>query len=176
MQNIVRTDWKLFLFEGIVFILLGFLAVALPTVSTISIALLIGWLFLIGGVVQGYRTFQARGKAGFWTSLVMPILAIIVGLILILNPIIGVLTLTILLATYFLIEGIIKIMVAMSMRPLQPWGWLLFSGILAIFLAAIIWSGWPGTALWVLGLIVGINMIFFGWSLILLALGARSVE
>lgn len=174
MENTVRDHWKLFLFEGIIFILLGILAIALPNFATLSVELFIGWLFLLGGIVQAYRVFQSRGRNDFWLSLISPILAIIVGLLLLAYPLTGILTLTFLLAIYFLIEGIAKIAVSLKLKPLKSWGWMLLSGLLSIALGAIIFAGWPGTAVWVLGLLVGINMLFFGWALVWLSLAART--
>lgn len=174
MDNTIREHWKLFLLEGILFILLGLFAIALPNFATLSLEIFIGWLFLIGGLFQGYRVLQAHGTPGFWLSLVSPILSIIVGVLLLAYPLTGILTLTLLLATYFIVEGIAKIGVSWNLKPLKPWGWLFFSGLLSIFLGVIIFSGWPGTAIWVLGLLVGINMVFFGWALIGLSLAARS--
>lgn len=173
METMVREHWKLFLFEGIIFILLGILAVALPNFATLSVEMFIGWLFLLGGILQGYRVFQSRGNKDFWIALISPILAIIVGILLLAYPLTGILTLTLLLGIYFLIEGIVKIVISWRLKPLKPWGWVLFSGLLSLVLGVIIFTGWPGTATWVIGLLVGINMLFFGWALVGLALAAR---
>lgn len=167
-----QSQKNLLVMEGIVFTLLGTLAVILPGISTLSIEILIGILFLIAGVVGGYRVLQTRHEPGFWTSLIAPVLSIIVGIILLANPIAGALTLTMILAIFFMIEGIAKILVSLNKRPLPSWGWILVSGIISICLALIILSGWPQTGIWAIGLIVGINMIFFGWSLIVFGLAA----
>lgn len=147
--------------EGIIFIILGILAIAMPKLSTLSVELLIGWLFIIGGIVQFVRTFQFHKAGEIIWSLISVIVYLAAGVILLAYPLTGVLTLTLLLALFFLIEGIAKLVLSFEMRSFGNWGWLLFSGIISIILAALIWSGWPGTAAWVIGLLVGINLLFF---------------
>ena len=113
---------------------------------------------------------------GFAWSLLTAVLAIVLGLILVLRPISGVLTLTIVLAAFFLIEGISAILLAIEhRRHLPSWGWVLFSGLIDLLLAFLIWDGWPSSAGWAIGLLVGINMVFVGLSLIMTALAARTM-
>lgn len=157
------------LFEGIAFALLGIFAIALPVVSTLGSELFIGWLFLFGGIVQLVRTFKVRHARGFLGTLLSGILYLVFGVLLLLFPIAGILSLTFLLTIFFIAEGVAKIILGFQLRPLRRWGWFVLNGILALIIAYIIWSGWPGTAYWVLGLLVGINMLFFGLSLIFLA-------
>lgn len=166
----------LLLFEGIIFTLLGILAVALPGISTLSSELFIGWLLIFAGIVQLFRTIKARHAPGFIGSLLTGILYFIFGLLLILFPIAGIFSLTVLLTIFFIAEGIAKIILGLQLRPFRRWGWFLLNGLLALVIAYIIWSGWPGTAFWVLGLLVGINMIFFGISLMFLAWGMPPIE
>lgn len=174
-------DWLqnhrgLLIFEGFVFTTLGLLAVILPGISTLSTELFIGWLLIFGGGVLLYRTFKTRHAPGFIGSLLTGILYVVFGILLILFPIAGILSLTVLLTIFFIAEGIAKIILSFQLRPFRRWGWLLLNGILALILAYFIWAGWPGTAFWVLGLLVGINMIFFGISLIFLGWGIPKIE
>lgn len=174
-------DWLqnhryLMLFEGIVFVLLGLIAVALPGISTLSAELFVGWLLIFGGAIQLFRTFRSRHAPGFIGSLLTGILYAVFGILLVAFPIAGIYSLTFLLTLFFVAEGIAKIILSFQLRPFPRWGWFLLNGILALVLAFIIWSGWPGTAFWVLGLLVGINMIFFGFSLIFLAWGMPKIE
>jgi uncharacterized membrane protein HdeD (DUF308 family) len=111
---------------------------------------------------------------GFGWSMLSALLAVLLGLILILRPLAGVLTLTMVLIAFFILEGITAIVVAVQHREhLKSWGWVLFSGIIDLLLAYLIWQGWPSSASWAIGLLVGINMIFFGLSLVMTALAAR---
>lgn len=173
MIEIVQKNSKWLLFEGIIFVVFGILAIALPNVFTLSLELIIGWLFLIGGAVQLVRCFQLRHAPGFPFSLINALLSVIVGILLVANPLGGVLTLTALMAIFFIIEGITEIGMAIKFRQLKNWNWLFFDGILVLIMAFIIISGWPQTASWVIGLLVGINMLFFGFSMISIALAAN---
>ena len=159
----------MFIFEGIVFTLLGLLAIALPVASTIAMELLVGWLLIIGGVFQVYRAFKYMHKGEFYMTLLSAVLNIALGVLFIVYPGAGLLSLTFLLIFFFLLQGISKIILGIQLRHLPNWFWLIFSGIISILMAAIIWSGWPATAFWVIGLLVGINMLFFGISLLVLA-------
>lgn len=160
----------LMLFEGVLFVILGFLAITLPGISTLSTELFIGWLLLFGGAFQLFRAFKSRRAPGFVGSLLTGLLYALFGVMLLVFPVAGILSLTLLLTVFFAVEGIAKIILSFQLRPFKNWGWLLLNGILALILAYIIWSGWPGTAFWVLGMLVGINMIFFGTSIMMLSL------
>jgi uncharacterized membrane protein HdeD (DUF308 family) len=168
--------WKLFLIEGIILVVLGVLAVMVPPLASLAVTVLFGWLFLISGITGLITTFAMRQAPGFWWSLVSAAIAIVAGGLLLAQPIQGMLTLTFVLIAFFIIEGVATIMFALEhKRSLSGrWGWMLVSGIVDLFLAAIILIGLPGAAAWALGLIVGINLVFGGTSLIAMALAARS--
>lgn len=168
----IQKNRALLIFEGVIFSILGVLAAALPGLSTLSVELFIGWLLIFGGVFQIYRTFKAGSHSrGFVGSLLTGLLYVVFGVLLILFPVAGMYSLTVLLTLFFLAEGVAKMILGFQLRPSPRWWWFVLNGILALIMAFIIWAGWPGTAFWVLGLLVGINMLFFGISLILLALG-----
>ena len=170
----IHAHWKLILAQGIGMMVLGFLAVAEPNVATIAIGIFVGWLFFIGGIFRALSVWQSRGMPGFAWSLLTALLAILLGLILIFRPLAGVLTLTMVLIAFFILEGITAIALAVQHREhLRSWGWVLFSGIIDLLLAYLIWAGWPSSADWAIGLLVGINMLFFGLSLVMTALAAR---
>jgi uncharacterized membrane protein HdeD (DUF308 family) len=174
MAATIHAHWKLVLAQGIVMMVLGFLAVAEPNVATIAIGIFVGWLFFIGGIFRALSVWQSRGMPGFAWSLLTALLAILLGLILIFRPLAGVLTLTMVLIAFFILEGITAIALAVQHREhLRSWGWVLFSGIIDLLLAYLIWAGWPSSADWAIGLLVGINMLFFGLSLVMTALAAR---
>ena len=167
----------LLIVEGILFILLGILAVVLPGISTLSVDIFLGWLLIFGGAIQLYRTMKGGYHApGFAWSILSGLLYLIFGILLIAFPIAGIFSLTILLTFFFLAEGLTKIILGFQWRPLRRWGWLIVNGIISLIMAWIIWDGWPGTAFWVLGLLVGINMIFFGMSLLFLAFGTPRLD
>lgn len=165
---------KLLLFEGIVFIILGILAIAAPAVFTLGFEQLFGWLFLLSGIIQCYRIYVMRNSPGIFPALLGAIVGIVIGLLMILYPWTGVLTLTVLITIFFLAEGTFKIAFAIALREIVNWKWILFSGILALLLGFLIISGLPGSAAWVLGLLIGVNMLTFGYTMILLASTSES--
>ena len=172
----VRDHWVLFLIEGIVLIVLGILAIVVPVVATLAVAIFIAWLLLISGVVGLITTFMARHAPGFWWSLISAVLAIAAGIVLLGWPVSGAVSLTLLLIVFFAIEGIVTIMYALEHKKELSgrWAWMFASGIIDLILAVMIFAGLPGTAAWALGLLVGINLLFGGTSLIAMALHARS--
>ena len=170
----IHAHWKLFLAQGIVMMVLGFLGVAVPFLATLAVEIFVGWLFLVAGLFRAVWVWRSRQTPGFAWSLLTAVLAIALGLVLILRPLAGVLTLTMVLVAFFIIEGIASIVGAIEhRRHLRSWGWVLFSGIIDLLLAYLIWAGWPSSAAWAIGLLVGINMLFFGLSLVMTALAAR---
>jgi uncharacterized membrane protein HdeD (DUF308 family) len=172
----VHDHWRLYLLEGVVLIVLGLAAIAVPALAGLAVAIFIGWLFLVGGVFGLAMTVMGRHAPGFWWSLVSAVLAILVGGALIGWPLGGILSLTVLLTMFFVIDGVASIMLAMEHRRHSSgtWGWLVASGIVDLVLAAIILSGFPGTAAWAIGLLVGIDLIFGGSALVAISLKARS--
>ncbi|MGA3307430.1 MAG: DUF308 domain-containing protein [Xanthobacteraceae bacterium] len=175
VASAIHEHWVLFLIEGIILILLGIAAIVLPVIATLAITIVIGWLFLISGVVGLVTTFWMRHAPGFWWSLLSAIIAIIAGILLLLWPITGMVSVTLVLIAFFVIEGIATIMYAIEHRNqiTGRWGWMLTSGIIDLILAGIILAGLPGTAEWALGLLVGINMLFGGVAMIGMAVAAR---
>ncbi len=162
---------SLFIFEGVLFMIFGLLAIAFPIVSTLGFELFIGWLLLITGIIQAYRSFQIRDRSGVSASFLTSLIYMVVGALLILYPRSGVLSLTLLFMIFFIVQGITKIILGLQFQPTRSTSWwMIISGLLSIAIAAIIWSGWPGTAYWVLGLLIGIDLVFFGSALVGLGL------
>ena len=172
----IREHWKLFLIEGIILVVLGALAIIVPPIATLAVAIFLGWLFLISGVAGLITTFMARQAPGFWWSLLSAVIGIVAGILLLARPVVGAVSLTLLLIVFFIIEGVVSIMYAFEHKKelSGKWGWMLASGVIDLVLAAMIWAGLPSTAEWALGLLVGINMLFGGSALIAMALHARS--
>ena len=176
MAATIHGHWKLVLAQGIVMMVLGILAVAEPNVATFALSIFVGWLFFIGGIFRAVWIWRSRAMPGFAWSLLTALLAILFGLILIFRPLTGALTLTMVLVAFFILEGITAIVLAVQHREhLRSWGWVLFSGIIDLLLAYLIWAGWPSSADWAIGLLVGINMLFFGLSLVMTSLAARLI-
>jgi uncharacterized membrane protein HdeD (DUF308 family) len=175
VASTIREHWTLFLVEGIVLVVLGAAAIIVPAIATLAFTLVIGWLFLISGGVGLVTTFWMRNAPGFWWSLLSAVIALAAGIILLRWPISGSISLTLVLIAFFVVEGIATLLYAMDHRASLSgrWGWMLVSGIVDLILAGVIFAGLPGSGVWALGLLVGINMLFGGTAMIGMALAAR---
>jgi uncharacterized membrane protein HdeD (DUF308 family) len=173
----LHLHWRAFLIEGIVLLILGLFAIVIPNVATLAVEVFIGWVLLLSGVVGLITTFRMRSAPGFGWSLLSAVIAIAAGVILLAWPLSGVLSLTLILTAFLTIEGVASIMMALTHRHgfSARWALLLVSGLVDLFLAALIFLGLPATAAWAIGLLVGINMVFGGSALISMALQARSL-
>lgn len=171
----IREHSTFFLVEGIILLVLGALAILLPPFATLAITIVFGWIFLVSGLIGWITTLGARGVPGFWWSLLSSVLATGAGLILLLQPSRGAVSLTALLIVFFIIEGFATVAYAFEHRRelAGRWEWMLVSGIVDLVLAVIILAGFPGTAIWALGILVGVNLIFGGAALIAIGMHAR---
>jgi uncharacterized membrane protein HdeD (DUF308 family) len=164
---------------GVILVLLGAVSIVLPGIATLATTLTVGWLLIAGGIFGLVSVFQSGSNSpGFWWNLLTAILCVLAGGVILWNPIRGVLTLTIILAVYLLATGVTKGIMAFHYRNAIPkaWGWVLFSALVDIALGAIIVAGLPGSAVWVLGLLVGINLLFTGVALIVSAIHCQSAD
>jgi uncharacterized membrane protein HdeD (DUF308 family) len=176
MSQTVKAHWKAFLFEGILLAVLGIAALIVPPLASLAIAIVLGWMFLISGIGGLIVTYWARSTPGFWWSLISAALAVLAGMLLLARPMQAVLTLTIVLGAYFLAEGVATIMYALEHRRElnNRWSWLLISGLVDIAIAFMVITGLPSSADWAIGVLVGINLLFGGATLIGMALAARN--
>jgi uncharacterized membrane protein HdeD (DUF308 family) len=178
MSAAVREHWKAFLFEGILLVILGLAAMIVPPLASLAVTIFLGWMFLISGIAGLAVTFWARQMPGFWWSLLSAVLAIGAGIVLLVRPVQGTLTLTIVVGAYFLAEGVTTIMYALEHRRelSARWSWMVVAGLMDILIAAIVIAGLPGSATWAIGLLVGINLLFGGATLIGVALAAHAKD
>lgn len=175
LRKSVREHWRMYLIEGIVLLVLGLAAIALPPIAGLATALVLGWLFLLGGVVGLIATFGQRNAPGFWWALLSAVVSLAAGYILLFNPAQGVATLTYVLIAFFLADGLLIIVMAFEHRRELSgrWEWMMLGGVMDLILAGVILAGLPGTLAWALGLLVGIDLVFGGMSLIAMAMAAR---
>jgi uncharacterized membrane protein HdeD (DUF308 family) len=175
LAKAMHDHWGLFLVEGIILTVLGLAAIIVPPLGGLFVTIFLGWLFVIAGIVGLIATLRARQAPGFGWSLLSAIAAVIAGAVLLWNPLQGLVTLTLVLTAFFIVDGILIIVLAVTHRRQLSgkWEWMMVNGVVDLILAAIIISGLPGTLAWALGLIVGIDMLFGGASLIAMALEAR---
>lgn len=157
---------------GAIFIIVGLVAILMPWVATIAAELLVGAALAVAGAVELFRAFRLRSTGAVLGSALLGILALAVGVILLAFPLEGVLTLTIFLIAFFLAEGVVKLIMAYEWRGQSGWGWTAFSGAASIVVGILVWLALPGSALWALGLLLGIDLLIFGWTLIAIAAAA----
>jgi uncharacterized membrane protein HdeD (DUF308 family) len=157
---------------GCISIVAGMVAIAYSFVATLVTVLFLAWMMIFGGVLEGAYALRHRERGHLVLYLLEALLAIVIGALLLQSPVRGAVVLTMLIATYFVISGIFRIVGALALR-LPHWGWLLVSGIINLGLGIIVWGGWPATGLWVLGLFIGINLLFSGWARVMLALALK---
>jgi len=176
MQLAVRealgAHWRLFLFQGAAMVVLGVFAVAAPVAATIAVDIYVGWLFLISGILGLVAIFSSKDVPAFLWSLLTAALSVSVGLG---KPEAGAQSLTIVLTAFFIAEGVFQIATSVAYRHVivESWIWMLLSGLADLALAGIIIAGWPISAVWTLGLLVGINLITSGWAIVMAALAGR---
>lgn len=174
----LHEHWQLFLVEGAILLVLGLVAVMVPIVATVAVEIIVGWLILVSGIVGLVTTFYMRRAPGFWWSLFSALIGTAAGVVLLLWPLNGALSLTLILTVFLAFEGVVSIMFAFDHRRELSgrWGMMLLSGIVDLILAGFIFSGLPGTAAWAIGLLVGINLVFGGSAVVAMALHARRSE
>ena len=165
MREAVKRHWGLYMVEAVVLILAGIAAIVFPVFSSALFVVILGWLLIISGVAQGFGLFGTGRTPNFWLQLVSVVLAIWVGVLLLRHVGEGMLVISLLLIVFLMIEGVSKIVFAITIRPLPNWGWVLASGVLGVFLAVLLWGSMPVTGLWLIGLILGVNLISMGASL-----------
>lgn len=161
---------------GAISIILGIAALLFPWWATLGIELLIGAFLATIGILELIRVLVDRPQSGFALSLAFAVLAIVTGGLLLMYPLEGMLTLTLVLTIFFLLGGIAKSIAAFTLRPAMGWGWLLASGVISILLGLIVLLTLPGSAFWVLGALFGIDLLFFGAAQIAFATAAREIS
>ena len=175
-MDVLEKGWGWLLGVGVLLSVLGLVLIAAPALGAVAVDLLIGWFLIIGGVAQLWHASMEKAWSGFLLELLTGALYVAVGLLLIIYPVAGAQALTLFLAAFLLIEGLVRSAMALRLRPGHGWGWLLFSGIVTVVLGILIWLQWPESGVWALGLLVGINLLFTGWSLTMIAVALRAHE
>jgi uncharacterized membrane protein HdeD (DUF308 family) len=173
MRETVKRHSLWYLIQGALMVLGGVLALIYPIVSSVAVVLFLGWLLIISGVVQGISLIGAQHVPHLWLQLISVVLSVIVGMLFIRQPGEGLLAITLLLIVFFMVEGISKLVFALTIRPFPNWGWVLASGVIGILLSLFLWASLPVTAIWLLGVLLGIHLICEGAALGYLAWQVR---
>ena len=172
MQKL-RQHMGWFLALGIGLIILGVLSIGVPLLATLAVTTMVGFLFLIGGVMYIVHALRSVRGGRLALEILLSIVYLAAGLVLLSNPLTGAFTLTLFLIGFFIAQGVLKIIHSVRFRGISNWGWMLFSGILSLVLAFLILAGLPLTAFWALGVIIGIDFIFSGVSIVMISLSMR---
>lgn len=163
----IQQNKKLYVINGVILIILGVLALFTPLAAAEFLDLLIGCLLFATGFFQVIVSYAAKRH---WTYYFTALVAIAAGSLLILQPAAGILALAVIVSIYLLIQGCVQIFYAGVYAPFKGWRWLLLSGLISVCLTVLIYIGWPTTAAWILGIMVGVNLISFGLTMLMLAL------
>jgi len=173
----LQKKWGWFLAIGILLIVLGMIAIGSAftmTLASVAAMVMFGWLMILGGALQTLHAFACRSWSGFFLDLLAGILYMVMGFMIVANPLMAATALTLLIAMFLIIGGIFRIVAAIAVRY-QNWIWVLLHGVINVALGAMIWKEWPASGLWVIGLFIGIDMIFNGWALVMLGIAAKNL-
>lgn len=173
LRESIRRHALWYLVQGVILVLAGVFAMLYPVISSVAVVTLLGWLLIISGLAQAISLLGTRQAPHFWLQVISVALAVLIGLLFVTDTGQSLLALTLLLIVFFMIEGISKIVMALTIRPLPQWGWLFLSGLVGIVLSGVLWASMPVTALWLIGLMLGVQLISVGGALAWLALQLR---
>ena len=164
----LRDSWGWILVMGILMILGGLAAIATPLFATVGVVTFLGILILAAGVAQIVSAFQCKAWKGVLLNTLVGILYVVTGFLILENPLQGAAGITLVLALFFLTSGIFRIVLSLQER-FPGWGWTLLSGAVTVLLGLVVWRQFPESALWVVGLLLGIELVFNGWMWVMLA-------
>jgi uncharacterized membrane protein HdeD (DUF308 family) len=164
-------NWSIAL--SILLIIAGLFAICVPLISGVGITLLFGWLMILSGITHFIFAFKTHTTGGVIWELIIGAVYLFTGVYLIMHPLDALLVLTLILACYLFFEAIAEFIQYFQLRPRHGAGWILFDGIITLILAIMIWRSWPASSVWVIGTLVGISMLFSGFSRLMLSLAAK---
>ncbi len=169
-------NWGWMLALGVLFIVMGVVALGMPVAMTLATVFVFGAFLLAGGILQLFEAFRCKGWKGILWHVLIALLYVAAGVIILQDPALSSFTLTAMLGWMVVAIGVFRIVIGLQMRGQQGWGWLVFAGVVSILLGAVILAKWPVSGLLVIGVLVGVEMLLHGWSYVFLALAARRVR
>jgi len=170
----LQKEWWWFLLLGIALVVLGTLALGAAAFASVVAVVYLGLLMLAGGIAQTISAFWAGRWSGFLLTIFIGLLYMVAGVFIISHPVESTIELTLMLAFLFVVCGVFRIVTALVLR-FPHWGWPLLNGVIAVLLGVMIYKQWPSSGLWVIGIFIGIEMIFNGWAWVMFSLGLRSL-
>lgn len=175
VANMVKKDSTMLIVLGVVTVILGVLAMMAPMIAGATVTLMVGILLIAAGIARTIFAFKCKSWGKGILVFLLGLLTLFVGLFIVARPGVGLLSLTLFLAAYLIVDGIFEIIEAFDLKPIQGWGWMLFGGIVSIILGIMIWRRWPESSVLVVGILLGIKLIFAGWSMIGIGAAGRSI-
>ena len=166
-------NWSIAL--SVLLILAGLFAIMIPSISGIAITLFFGWAMILSGITHFVFAFKTHTTGGRVWELLVGAVYVFTGVVLLMHPLDSLLVLTLVLACYLFFESIVEFIQYFQLRPRHGAVWLLIDGVITLILAIMIWKSWPASSIWVIGTLVGISMIFSGFSRLMLSLTAKRV-
>jgi uncharacterized membrane protein HdeD (DUF308 family) len=173
--DIVRQASTLSIVWGVLLIVFGMVAIGSPFLAAVAVNVVIAWLIVLAGVVHSMLAFRAHGAGSMIWKLLVGLAYVFFGAYLIMHPLLGVASLTLVLASLFLIEGVLDIILFFKMRPAGGESWVLIDGIVTLLLGLMIYMQWPMSSAWAIGVLVGVSMIISGATRVMLSLAVRKV-
>jgi len=170
----VKKNAGTLVFLGILTVVFGALAVGSPLITGLAVSMFVGGLLVVAGIVRVVEALKSGQLGAGILGSVLGLLTLVCGVLMLFRPLIGLATLTLVMAVYFLVDGITEIVVAFKMKPEKGWGWMLFGGIVALLLGIFIWRQWPLSGAWAVGTLVGIHLLLSGWTMIMTGSAARA--
>lgn len=174
MRETVKRYSFWYLIQGVLLVIAGVLAIISPVIASVAVVSLLGWILIVSGVLQAIGLIGASHVPHFWLQLISAVLAALIGVLLLRSPESSLLVMTMLLIVYFMVEGLAKVIFALTIRPFPNWGWVLASGFLGIILSSVLWTNMPLSAEWLLGFMLGLLLISEGAALAYLAWRVRT--
>jgi uncharacterized membrane protein HdeD (DUF308 family) len=180
MPSLLVAEWRRhrgwLIAAGVVLTILGVLAIATSVATTVLSMAVLGWMLIVGGIVQIIHAFSAQRWRGVILSLLEGVVYGVVGVLIAARPLESAVVATLLLGGFLMISGLFRILAVPTFLRVRNWGWVLASGIVSFLIGLAIWAQWPVSGVWVLGAFVGIEMIGWGISLIMLGVALRDVD
>ena len=174
--GLAKKHWVLLLILGIMMIIFGMIGFMQPVAYTVATTVLFGALLLVNGGAGIVTAFKLEGWKGKTAVILLALLFIATGMMLILHPVLAAISLTLLVGAFLIASGGIKAWLGVSHREHKGWGWIVASGAISFLLGILIFGGFPGSGLWLLGLFVAIELLFDGWGLVMLAIAAQAAR
>lgn len=176
IANAINRNRTRYLIVGALLVAVGIISIIFPVVSTFATVFVIGWLLVIAGIVQGAHAMSYHETGAKIIGILIALVTLVAGLMIVYNPLIGTLSITMMITIYFLMDGIFRILAALRIRPHGGWSIMLLNGVVSLAMAFILFFALPGGALWVLGVLLGVNFVFMGLTLFTLVAAARNAS